>query len=154
MKQLMRISPILAAIAILGGCASAPVQQARSPSYPAASAPSYAVAYGTVDSIKRTSAAPAGTSGVGAVVGGVVGGLLGNQVGGGSGKKIATVAGVVGGAVAGNQVEQYNKAQPQEMYQIAVRLDNRSYQTYEQDSIGDLHVGSRARVENGRVYRN
>lgn len=141
----------IAAATFLVGCASAP-HQVSTPAYPA-STPSYATHYGVVDAIQVIPASTAGGVGVGAVVGGVVGGLLGNQVGGGSGKTIATVAGVVGGAVVGNQVEHRNTTQSREMYRISVRLDNRSYQTIEQDSIGDLQIGSRARIENGRVYR-
>jgi hypothetical protein len=90
---------------------------------------------------------------LGAVVGGVVGGLLGNQVGGGTGKAVATVAGVVGGALAGNQIEQNNRAQTRDMYQIRVRLENGGYQTIVQDSIADLRIGNRVRIEGDRVYR-
>jgi outer membrane lipoprotein SlyB len=82
----------------------------------------------------------------------VVGGLLGNQVGGGTGRGLATAAGVVGGAVVGTQVEQRNR-QGGTAYQIGVRLDNGGYQTYTQDSVGDLNIGNRVRVDNGRVYR-
>ncbi len=143
----------LAVASLLGGCASAP-QQVSTPVYPSSSSsPSYATYYGVVDAIQVIPATSNNSIGAGAVVGGVVGGLLGNQVGGGSGKTIATVAGVVGGAVVGNQIQQSNRVQSREMYQISVRLDNRSYQTIEQDSLGDLQVGSRARIENGRVYR-
>ena len=59
---------------------------------------------------------------------------------------------VVGGAVVGNQVEQRNR-QGGTAYQIGVRLDNGGYQTYTQESIGDLNIGNRVRVDNGRVYR-
>lgn len=73
---------------------------------------------------------------------------------GGVGKSVATVAGVVGGAVVGNQLEQNNRAAARDSYQNSVRLDNGSYQTIQQDSMADLQVGSRVRVENGHVYRN
>jgi outer membrane lipoprotein SlyB len=139
------------AATFLGGCAI-PAQQVSSPTYPASS-PAYATSYGSVNSIQTIPASPTGGIGVGTVVGGVVGGLLGNQIGGGDGRKLATVAGVVGGAVVGNQVEQRNRAPARDMYQISVRLDNGSYQTIEQDSLGDLRVGNRARIENGRVSR-
>jgi outer membrane lipoprotein SlyB len=88
----------------------------------------------------------------GAVVGGVVGGVLGNQVGSGRGRTAATAAGAVGGAVVGNQIEKANR-QPTAMYQVGVRLDNGSYQTVVQDSVADLSVGNRVRIENGRAYR-
>lgn len=94
----------------------------------------------------------ASPSGVGVVGGAVVGGLLGNQVGGGTGRGLATAAGVVGGAVVGNQVEQRSH-QGGTAYQIGVRLDNGGYQTYTQESVGDLNIGNRVRIDNGRVYR-
>jgi outer membrane lipoprotein SlyB len=80
------------------------------------------------------------------VVGGVIGGLLGNQVGGGNGQTVATVAGAVGGAVVGNQIEQRNQAPAHDSYQIGVRLDNGSYQSIAQESLNDLQIGSRARI--------
>jgi outer membrane lipoprotein SlyB len=154
--ELMKTTQIFAATAIvatafLSGCASAPRQETYS-AYPASSAPSYSTYYGVVDSIQVTRASETSGVGAGAVVGGLVGGLLGNQVGHGSGKAAATAAGVVGGAVVGNQVEKSNQS-PQDMYQISIRLDNGGYQTIVQDNVGDLRVGTRARIENGRAYR-
>ena len=141
----------IAATMILSGCASAP-QQDYTTYYPASSSAPQSY-YGIIDSIQMTQTGNSGSSGAGAVIGGVVGGLLGNQVGGGNGKTAATVAGVVGGAVVGNQIEKTNKTQARDMVQISVRLDNGAYQTVVQDSAGDLRVGNRARIENGRVYR-
>ena len=145
----------IAATAFLSGCASPDQQSINGPatsSYPA-SAPSYATYYGVVESIQMTPASASSGIGVGAVIGGVAGGLLGNQVGGGNGKTVATVAGVVGGAMIGNQIEQRNRVQTQASYQISVRTDNGSYQSISQDTLADLRVGDRARIENGRVYR-
>ena len=142
----------IAATAVLSGCASAPQQDNTTTYYPAASSSPQSY-YGTIDSIRMTQAGNSGGSGAGAVIGGVVGGLLGNQVGGGNGQTAATVVGVVGGAVVGNQIEKSNRAQARDMYQISVRLDNGTYQTVVQDSVGDMRVGNRARIENGRVYR-
>jgi hypothetical protein len=39
------------------------------------------------------------------------------------------------------------------MYQVGVRLDNGGYRTVIQDSVADLRVGSRVRVDNDRAYR-
>lgn len=158
-------STMVIATAILAGCAS-PVY--REPvvyqPYPAAPqtypAPSQNYSsYGVVDSIRVAQVGNSngggigGTGiGVGAVAGGVVGGVLGNQVGGGRGKKLATVAGVVGGAMVGHEIEQRN-AQQQNVYQIGVRLNNGAYQTVTQESVADLQVGSRVRIENNRAYR-
>jgi uncharacterized protein YcfJ len=90
--------------------------------------------------------------GAGAVVGGVVGGLVGNQIGGGSGRTAATAVGVVGGALIGNQI-QNNNQQVRDVYQVGIRLDSGAYQTMTLDDVGDLRVGNRVRIENGRVYR-
>jgi outer membrane lipoprotein SlyB len=160
----------LAAATFLGGCASPgyygpaasqsypqtypqPYPPA-SPTYPVSSQ-SYSNTFGVIDSIQMTQATGANGNGmgVGAVVGGVVGGLLGNQVGGGTGRTAATVAGAIGGAMMGNQVEQRNNSQFRDTYQVGVRLDNGGYQTVMQDSVADLRVGSRVRIENDRVYR-
>jgi outer membrane lipoprotein SlyB len=151
------ITALVAASTFIAGCAAPGYPQASSP-YPA-SGPAgqqgqgYYGSYGVVDSIQvvNTQSGPGGI-GAGAVVGGLVGGLLGNQVGGGTGRGLATAAGVVGGAVVGNQVEQRNR-QGGTAYQVGVRLDNGGYQTYTQESIGDLNIGNRVRIDNGRVYR-
>jgi len=166
-----RLFATLLAGAVLAGCASPnyplpassssypyPASPAPSPypypAYPAQTTtqPGYGYQFGTIDSIQAVQGAAQNSGiGVGTVVGGVVGGLLGNQVGGGSGRKAATVAGVIGGAMVGNQMERNTQAQ--NAYQVGVRLDNGSYRTVLQDSVGDLYVGSRVRIENDRVYR-
>jgi outer membrane lipoprotein SlyB len=138
---------LMAASAILAGCASpsTPVGGTTVPSG------GYSSAYGTVDSIQVVQTSSGSGSAVGTVAGGVVGGALGNQVGEGRGRTAATVAGAIGGAMIGNQMEK--NATAHQLYQVGVRLDNGSYQTFQQESVGDLQVGSRVRVENGRVYR-
>lgn len=136
------IAAFLAAAALMSGCANT---DSRSTS----SAPSYSgVTYGVIDAIDTTR----GSSdiGAGAVIGGVVGGVLGRQVGGGTGQDVATVAGVVGGAVAGHQIE---KSAKQDAYRIRVRLDSGEYQTVTQQTVNDLRVGDRVRIENNRVSR-
>jgi outer membrane lipoprotein SlyB len=159
----------LLAVLFMAGCA-APDYRNTSPypqQYPAASgypatgaypAPAnqpYYAGYGVVESIQlvNTNAGNNGGIGAGALIGGAVGGLLGNQVGSGRGRTAATAAGAIGGAIAGHQVEQRNQAPASQAYQLVVRLDNGSYQTLVQDSVADLQVGSRVRVENGRAWR-
>jgi outer membrane lipoprotein SlyB len=61
------------------------------------------------------------------------------------------VAGAVGGAVAGHQIEKSTKKQ--DVYRIRVRLDKGGYQTISQQSIADLRVGDRVRIENDHVSR-
>jgi outer membrane lipoprotein SlyB len=144
------IAIFLAVAALMSGCASTETHPVSSPSsYYSGST------YGVVDAIElvRGSGDGIGGSGIGAgaVIGGVVGGVLGHQVGGGTGKDVATVAGVVGGAMAGHQIEKSTKTQ--DAYRIRVRLDNGGYQTVTQQSIADLRVGDRVRIENDRVSR-
>ena len=131
---------------LMSGCADTRPAYSQ-PSY---SQPSYSgVAYGVIDSIETTRGGGDGI-GAGAVIGGVLGGVLGHQVGSGTGQDVATAAGVVGGAVVGHQVEKGSRQQ--DAYRIRVRLDNGGYQTVTQ-SISDLRVGDRVRVENNSVSR-
>ena len=132
----------LTVTALMSGCAGTGSSPASSYSN---------ATYGVVDAIETTRGSSGGI-GAGAVIGGVVGGVLGSQVGGGTGKDVATVAGVVGGAVAGHQIEKGNKQQ-QDAYRIRVRLDNGGYQTVTQQSVADLRIGDRVRIENERVSR-
>jgi outer membrane lipoprotein SlyB len=148
---------IVAASTFIAGCAAPGpgYPPATSSSYPApAGNQGYYTSYGVVDSIQvvNTGSAPGGI-GAGAVIGAVAGGLLGNQIGSGTGRGVATAAGVVGGALAGNQVEQRTRQGGGTAYQIGVRLDNGTYQNFTQESVGDLNIGNRVRIENGRVYR-
>lgn len=145
------IATFLALAVLTIGCANSdPRPESSSSSYYSG------VAYGVVDAIEivRGSNDGIGGSGIGAgtVIGGVVGGVLGHQIGGGTGKDVATVAGVVGGAVVGHQIEKRNQQQ-QDAYRIRVRLENGGYQTVTQQSIGDLRVGDRVRIENDRISR-
>lgn len=152
------LSALLAAVFVTGCASQGSNYPVVGPSYPApvqtypAAGPAYGSSYGTVESIQLVQGGGNTGIGTGAVVGGVVGGLLGNQVGGGSGKKAATVAGVIGGAMVGHQIEQRN-AQPRNLVQLGVRMDNGSYRTVTQESAADLQVGARVRVENDRAYR-
>lgn len=157
-KNYTAAAVFIVATTILGGCASPynPMQGSQPYPYPTSnqSSQSQYSTYGVIESIQMVQGNAGGNGvGAGAVVGGVVGGLLGNQVGGGTGKAVATVAGVVGGALAGNQIQQNSRAQTRDMYQIRVRLENGGYQTIVQDSIADLRIGNRVRIEGDRVYR-
>ncbi|WP_308922274.1 glycine zipper 2TM domain-containing protein [Janthinobacterium sp. J1-1] len=135
---------MLAATAVLSGCASTAPSQNYNGSQPESAT------YGTIDSIQAVQGR-AQTSGAGAVVGGIAGALLGSNIGSGSGRTAATVAGAVAGGVVGNQVE--GRQQQAQNYQINVRLDNGQYRNVVQDSIYDLNPGNRVRVIDGRVYR-
>lgn len=146
-----KFAAALLSSAFLLGCGTPSQQSVGSQPYPSSS-PSYATSYGIVDSIQVVNTNASGGIGLGSIAGGVVGGVLGNQVGGGSGRTAATAAGAIGGAVVGHQIEQRTKA-PSQAYQIGVRLDNGTYQTVTQDTVADIGVGHRVRIENGRAYR-
>jgi len=145
------IATFLTVAALMSGCANTNSRPESSSSYYSGAA------YGVIDAIEMTRESSDGIGGsgigAGAVIGGVVGGVLGHQVGGGTGKDVATVAGVVGGAVVGHQIEKGNRQQQQDEYRIRVRLDNGGYQTVTQQSMNDLRVGDRVRIENNRVTR-
>ncbi|MDP1707900.1 MAG: glycine zipper 2TM domain-containing protein [Gammaproteobacteria bacterium] len=146
-KMPIVIATCLAA-ALAGGCANTNPRSETSQSYPTSTQSS---GYGVIKSIETTRSS-GNEIGMGTVIGGVVGGVLGSQVGGGSGKTAATVVGAVGGAVVGHEIEKSN--QTRDAYHIRVRFDSGNYQTVTQDSINDLQVGDRVRVENNRVSRS
>lgn len=155
MKAIRPLAAIVAACAMLGGCASnssQPYYGNSNDGYRSGYDNTAASGYGTIESIQVASEQPR-TSGAGAIVGGLVGALAGNQVGSGGGRTAATVAGGVAGAAIGNRVESNRNAQGQAMYSINVRLDNGEYRSVMQDSVVDLRVGNRVRIVDGRVYR-
>lgn len=172
MKAIRTLAALVAAGAILGGCASSDPYYGNNGGYRDGYNTGYnnggynnggynnggyrdnaSAGYGTIESIQVTNA-EARTSGAGAIVGGLVGALAGNQVGSGGGRTAATVAGGVAGAAIGNNVERNRDAAAgQQMYAVNIRLDNGEYRTVMQDSVSDLRVGNRVRIVDGRVYR-
>ena len=154
MKAIRPLAALLAAGAILGGCASNTSQPyyGSNDGYRSGYDNTASAGYGTIESI-QVSGGEGRTSGAGAIVGGLVGALAGNQVGSGGGRTAATVAGGVAGAAIGNKVEANRNAEGQQMYSVNVRLDNGEYRSVTQDSVYDLRVGNRVRIVDGRVYR-
>jgi outer membrane lipoprotein SlyB len=166
MKTIRTLAALVAAGAILGGCASSNPDPYygtgyanngyANGSYNGGYRDGYrdnaSAGYGTIESIQVTNG-DGRTSGAGAIVGGLVGALAGNQVGSGGGRTAATVAGGVAGAAIGNNVERNRNGDGQQMYAVNVRLDNGEYRTIMQDNVVDLRVGNRVRVVDGRVYR-
>lgn len=141
----------IATTALVSGCASNYSRPASNQTYSRpATTQSYSHVYGVIDSIQESRGETNGVAGT--VIGGVIGGVLGHQVGSGRGNTAATIAGAAGGAVVGHEIEKRNQVNGR--YQIRVRLDQDRYQTVTQDDVTDLHVGSRVRIENGRVYRD
>jgi outer membrane lipoprotein SlyB len=152
MKAFQSLAVIVAAGALLGGCADTSRSTYANDGYRSGYDNTASMGYGTIEAIQVTSG-EARTSGAGAIVGGLVGALAGNQVGSGGGRTAATVVGGVAGAAVGNRVEQNRNAEGQQMYSVNVRLDNGEYRTVTQDSVYDLRVGNRVRIVDGRVYR-
>jgi outer membrane lipoprotein SlyB len=91
-------------------------------------------------------------TGGGALLGGIAGGVLGHQIGNGRGNTAATVAGAVGGAVVGNEIEKRHGGG--DYYRVTVQFPDGHEETYTRDTLGDLHVGDRVRVDGGRVERD
>jgi outer membrane lipoprotein SlyB len=108
------------------------------------------VEYGVVEAIDWYRDGQSTPTGLGAIVGGVAGGVLGHQIGSGRGNTAATIAGAIGGALVGNQIE---RSHPRDRYRIVVRLDNGAALSFSEVGEGELRVGDRVRVVNGRVYR-
>ncbi|HEY0847303.1 MAG TPA: glycine zipper 2TM domain-containing protein [Noviherbaspirillum sp.] len=145
------------ALMALTACGSSP-QRTSEAAYPgtttAGSVPvttttSSVTGYGVVQAIDVVNREQAGI-GVGTIAGAVVGGVLGNQVGSGTGRKAATVAGAAGGALVGNQMEK-NTAAADQVYRVAVRMDNGSVQTLVQEVAPAVQVGDRVRLDNGVI---
>ena len=156
MTRLKKTLAIVSAVAALGaaGCTTPynnePVAGAGNypqyPQYPER------VRYGYVESVDALPAERAST-GVGAIGGAVAGGMLGNQVGGGSGRTAATIGGAVAGAVIGNEVEKrVRDNRTAALYRFRVRMDDGSYQTFEQEVHHGIRAGDRVRVENGNIF--
>jgi outer membrane lipoprotein SlyB len=145
------ILALTGAAAALAACASDPYYD--SPRYTSAPAPYYArdVAYNDYGRVVAIDVVQGHSNGVaGAVVGGIVGGVVGHQIGSGRGNDVATAAGAVGGAVAGNQIEKHRAG---EAYRIVVEFRDGRQATFMQDSLNDIRVGDRVRVDRDRLYR-
>jgi outer membrane lipoprotein SlyB len=152
---------------LLGGCASDPFSTRSNypnnnypsnTSYPDNRNNSNSISYGVIDSIETVNSNNTTSNssiGVGTVLGGVVGGVVGNQVGSGNGRTAATAVGAVGGAIIGHEIEKNrnNNQGSSYNYRVGVRLDNGGYDNVMQNSIGNLRVGDRVRIENSTVTR-
>ncbi len=126
------------------------------PPAPRYSAPRAAVpvaaALGTVRSIEGADSADSARGG-GAVLGGVIGAVVGRQFADSNrGKNVGTVAGAVGGALIGNEIEKNARRDPQAV-RVQVQLDQGGLRSFDFQTIGDLRVGDRVRIEGNQLYR-
>lgn len=139
----------VSALVLITACSSQPPR-----SDPYRSAPSVVSnpnGYGNVSSIEVVPVDSRSSAG-GAVLGAVIGAVIGNQIGSGSGRAAATGLGAVGGAVIGNNIQNRNR-NDNEVYRISVRMDNGQTAQYDYQSIDNLRVGDRVRVEGGQLHR-
>ncbi len=136
---------------LLIGCASPQPQAGATPQSQSYERVSSYNGSGVVEAVEVTHKESNGVAGT--VVGGVAGGLVGSAIGGGTGRVLATVAGAAGGAYAGNQIQR-NNAQAHQVYNIRVRMDDGSLQSFAQDDNTDFRVGDRVRLDNGRLSRD
>ena len=132
--------------------ASAPRKQANEPARVATAEPARTAQActncGSVTSVDLVKHKGEG-SGLGAVGGAVVGGVLGHQVGSGRGRDVATVAGAGAGAYAGHQIEK--EAKSTQNYNVAVRLDDGTSQTFSYQSEPAFRVGDKVRIVEGKL---
>ena len=119
-----------------------------------APAPAYVVPqrveYGVVEHIDLYRDGGSAPMGLGAVIGGIAGGIIGHQFGAGHGNTAATIGGAVAGGLVGNEIQRSNA---RDRYRIVVRLDSGGTLTLGDVGEGELRVGDRVRIVNGRVYR-
>ena len=85
--------------------------------------------------------------GVGAVGGGLAGAVLGHNIG--DHNKLVTVLGAAGGAFVGNQVEK--QARATKHWELTVRYDDGTTQTFNSDAQPFWHQGDRVRLFEGRL---
>lgn len=158
MQQPLRIAAAAMGLALLTACASRPPQATNTtntpnaPVYsPSRGASNTSVAYGVVRNIESIGNDQA--RGGGAVVGGIVGAVVGRQFADSSrGKNVGTVAGAVGGALIGNEIEK-NARREQQGVRVTIQLDQGAVRSFDYQSIGELRVGDRVRVDGNQVYR-
>lgn len=108
------------------------------------------VEYGVVEGLDLYREGSGAPTGLGAIIGGVAGGIIGHQFGAGHGNTAATIGGAVAGGLVGNEVE---KAHARDRYRIRVRLDSGGTVDVADMGEGQLRVGDRVRIVDGRVYR-
>ena len=136
----------VSALTLMTACGSSPPR-----SDPYASPPRVvgsATQFGQVSNIEVVASASRGAGG--AVLGAVIGAVIGNQIGSGSGRAVATGVGAVGGAVIGNNLQKRNDS---DVYRVSVRMDNGSVAQFDYQSIDDLRVGDRVRIDGGQLHR-
>ena len=153
--HLKKIGAVVACALGLAACGSSPSYDDRSNYYGSTTAYNGNTAYteyGRVVGIDAIGGGGGHPSGAGAVIGGVVGGVLGHQIGSGRGNTAATIGGAVAGAAVGNEIEKRRES-GDVGYRVDVRLENGALRSVNTDYVGDIRVGDRVRLADGRISR-
>jgi outer membrane lipoprotein SlyB len=101
---------------------------------------------GTVQSVREVEQ-KGDAKGVGAVGGGLAGAVLGHNIG--DHNKLVTVLGAAGGAFVGNQIEK--QARATKHWELTVRYDDGTTQTFASDAQPFWHQGDRVRLYEGKL---
>ncbi len=139
------IASLLFVTAAVAACADLPSQ-----GYSGGPRVAERIEYGVVERIDLYREGGSAPTGIGAVLGGIAGGVIGHQVGGGRGNTVGTIAGALGGAYVGNEIQ---RSSGKDRYRITVRLDGGARLELEEVGEGELRVGDRVSIVNGRAHR-
>src|SRR5204863_4176606 len=102
--------------------------------------------FGTVAAVREVEV-KGDPKGVGAVGGGLAGAVIGHNIG--DHNKIVTVLGAAGGALLGNQIEK--QARKSKEWEMTVRYDDGSTQSFQSKEQPFWHQGERVRFYEGKL---
>jgi outer membrane lipoprotein SlyB len=105
---------------------------------------------GTISNIEQKTEQGKGT-GIGAAAGAVLGAVAGREIVSGkrSHRDAAAVAGAIGGGYAGHKIEQ--KVRSSTYYLVSVRMDDGRTETITLNSVEELSVGQKVRVDGENI---
>jgi outer membrane lipoprotein SlyB len=138
----MMMGAAVAAVALLGGCAT---QQRSASVYRASEAQREQVVRMAVIESVREVTIDRGQTGVGTGAGAIIGGIGGSTVGSGRGSAVGAVIGAVAGGIAGQALENNSSKVPG--LELTVRLDNGELRAIVQEIDGQqFKPGDRVRL--------
>lgn len=141
-SKLMMMGAAVAAVALLGGCAT---QQRSASVYRASEAQREQVVRMAVIESVREVTIDRGQTGVGTGAGAIIGGIGGSTVGSGRGSAVGAVIGAVAGGIAGQALENNSSKVPG--LELTVRLDNGELRAIVQEIDGQqFKPGDRVRL--------
>ncbi len=143
-NQIIIGSTVLAAILLVGGCATS--SDSGSVYSSGQTRREQTVRLGVVESVRQVNIE--GTQGpVGTIAGGAIGGIAGSNIGGGRGSTIGSILGAVAGGVAGNAIER--KVTEKKGIEVTVRLENGELRAITQEADEEFRPGERVRLLSG-----